>query len=247
MSTRSGRFWIKQTKRKPHTGPERAVLLCRQSITRAQSVSLADQEEQNQRYAAQQGYRVVAVHRSANVRGWQEDRADHEAILALARADEIDVLISYDVSRTARTVRMRRNFVHSLEELGVRVESSAQTFANTAQGRQLLSLFAESETSARSIRLADVWAHLRSHGRWNGIAPFGYRRQDRTLVIDEHEAPTVRRIYDWARAGKGTTWIANELVRLNVPTRKGGTWSQPHLARMLRNPAYCGGTLRRTS
>lgn len=240
MTARSSRFWVKVTKAE-HDGPDRAFLLCRQSITKAESISLDDQERQNRAYAERQGYNVVRVHHSPNVKGWQEEREDHDLLRALAAQGEIDVVVSYDVSRTARTVRILETLAHDLERRGVRLEFAQQEMANSPMGRQMLGMFAELETAHRSVRLRDTWQTLRRMGRWHGVSPYGYRRANRTIVPDEREADTARRILAMALAGQGTVAIRNALHADGTPTRHGGPWHESHLARMVRNPVYAGG------
>lgn len=236
----NGRFWIKPTRRE-HAGPDRAFLLCRQSLTRNQSISLDDQERHNRAYAEQQGYEVVRVHKSANVKGWREERADHDLLRQLAAGREIEVVVSYDVSRTARTVRILEVLAHDLERHGVRLEFAAQPFANTPQGRQMLGMFAELETAHRSVRLRDAWDTLRRMGRWHGAAPYGYRRAARAIAPEPSEDEIARRILRLPFAGLGSVAIRDLLTAEGVPTRTGAAWSESLISRMLRNPAYAGG------
>lgn len=238
--TTNGRFWVKQAKKRERTGPDRAFLLCRQSITRKQSISLDDQERHNAAYAEQQGYEVVAVRKSPNVKGWKEERADHDYLRTLAVEGEIDVVVSYDVSRTARTVRLLEVLAHDLERNGVRLEFSSQPFANTPQGRQMLGMFAELETAHRSVRLRDTWDTLRRMGRWHGKAPYGYRREDRTILPEPPEDEIARRILRLPFAGKGSVAIRDTLNAEGVPTRSGVPWDETMISRLLRNPAYAG-------
>ncbi len=236
---RDTRFWVKAKKR-THDGPDRAFILCRQSITKGDTLSLEDQERVARAYAERQGYAVVGVHHSPNTRGWQEERADHDLIRDLASRGEIETVLSYDVSRTARSLRILETLAEDLERCGVRLEFAAQEMANTNVGRQMIGMFAELETMHRSTRLRDSWLTRRRLGQWHGRAPYGYRRQDRTIVPDPVEADTARAIFARALDGWGVVRLRDWLIAEKIPTRHGGQWNESMLSRMLRNPVYCG-------
>lgn len=94
-------------------------------------------------------------------------------------------------------------------------------------------------------------------GKYIGsIAPYGYIRQKLpqekgyTLAIEPTESEIVRMIYEWYAFGMpqpdgsiqnvGRPAIAKHLIRLGIPTRKGGMWATSSITRMLQNPVYCG-------
>jgi DNA invertase Pin-like site-specific DNA recombinase len=228
----------------------RALIMCRQSITREASMSLSDQESHCQRYCETQRYAVIDVIRSPNVRGWTEDRKDHQLAKEYAAAKRIDVVVAYDVSRAARSVRLLEQFVHDLAKFDCRLELSSQPWANDSLGRQLLSVFAELETTQRRIRQEDGWEYRMSHGWWNGRAPFGYKvvRNERNqciLGINEDEWPIAERI--WRRRLEGASYyaIATELDDDPETRRVGAGWPTATIFSLLSNPTYLGHTHRR--
>lgn len=221
----------------------RALILTRQSRTVGDSVSLEDQEAHARKWAAEHDYLVVGAITMPNTRGWKEERADHAEARRLAAAREIDVVVAYDVSRAARSVRILEQFVHDLAKHGVRLELSNQPWANSTVGRQLLSVFAELETTQKRDRQSDLWSHLMlNRGRWHGGEPFGYVRAGGGIIPNPDEAPTVVAIYDLALSGIGSgRAIANELNRRGVPARSGGRWWGETVLKILRSPVYAGG------
>jgi DNA invertase Pin-like site-specific DNA recombinase len=60
-----------------------------------------------------------------------------------------------------------------------------------------------------------------NNGNWLGgkFLPYGYRREEKKLVIDEEEREVVRLIFNLYLTGNGTKKIANELNRQRIPTR----------------------------
>lgn len=57
--------------------------------------------------------------------------------------------------------------------------------------------------------------------RWvgGGFLPYGYRREEKKLVIEEEEAEVVKLIYEMYLEGNGSQKIANELNKRKIPTR----------------------------
>lgn len=241
--TTTGRFWIEKRDRpvKPEGAPDRAVILARQSISKVTSVSLEDQEIHGRRWSEQQGYTVVDVLRSPNIRGWQDDRRDHEAVLGLAVAGRIEVVVAYDTARAARTMRIMEQWAHELERLGVRLEFASAPMANTPMGRQMLTMLAEMETQQRSVRMQDLFADAMTRkGWWHGAVPYGYTRGDHTLGVDDDRADLVRGMFARAADGWGSARIAGWANDQGAVTTGGAPWDRDAVRTVLSNPAYLG-------
>src|SRR6266478_3700221 len=83
-----------------------------------------------------------------------------------------------------------------------------------------------------------------------GWVPIGYDRKDRTLVINEDEAKTVRTIFELFLKLKNVREVQAELARLKLTTKPypistgkvlgGLPFSRGHIYRILSNPLYVG-------
>jgi DNA invertase Pin-like site-specific DNA recombinase len=75
-----------------------------------------------------------------------------------------------------------------------------------------------------------------------GVAPFGYRYADnkKSIVVDEREARTVKRIFSLSQAGKSIRRIAGALDADGITTRRGKTWTKAAVHKILRNTFYTG-------
>lgn len=78
-------------------------------------------------------------------------------------------------------------------------------------------------------------------------APFGYdilkiSKKERTLVENPEQARILRMIFDWyTEDRKPTSWIANQLTEMGIPTKKNKErWSRQTIREMLFNAHYIG-------
>lgn len=73
------------------------------------------------------------------------------------------------------------------------------------------------------------------------VAPYGYERYKRTLIVNEAEAIIVKRIFNDYTSGKSTRQIADELNEENIP-RKDPTvaWKRTAVEYILSNEKYIG-------
>jgi site-specific DNA recombinase len=70
--------------------------------------------------------------------------------------------------------------------------------------------------------------------------PADGRKKDGRIEVIEELRPFARLIFESAIAGRSLRWIALELIRLGVPTVKGGTWTEAQVRAIIRNPLYAG-------
>ena len=73
-----------------------------------------------------------------------------------------------------------------------------------------------------------------------GQAPFGFRWQDGSLLIEEKEAATRRVAFELYVKMKSYSAVARELTSKGHPSRQGGKWSDVQVARVLQCPSAIG-------
>lgn len=140
-----------------------------------------------------------------------------------------------------------------------RVETSfvsvTQSFNTaTSMGRLTLNMllsFAQFEREVTAERIRDKIAASKKKGLWmGGSVPLGYQPDGRTLVIDETEAATIRKIYELYETHKTVRKVAERAHTLELRTRirkcpdgytKGGKpFARGHIYHILTNPIYAG-------
>jgi hypothetical protein len=112
----------------------------------------------------------------------------------------------------------------------------------------ILLSFAQFEREVIGERIRDKFAASRKKGMWmGGWPPLGYEVQDRRLVVVEHEAVLVRRIFDrLAKTGSALT-VAHELNAAGEVTKRrqcthggGKRWTKGAVYKVLANRVYLG-------
>lgn len=165
-----------------------------------------------------------------------------------AKDGKFDLIITREVSRFARNTVDTLQETRNLKKIGVEVyftEDNIWTF-NDEDGELKLTLMAtlaQNESKKTSTRVKAGMQIAFQNGVIMGTGNIlGYYKVDKNkIVVDDDQAEVVRFIFREYINGKGTTAIAKELARKNIPTSTGvGTWSPSYITRVLRNPFYCG-------
>ena len=157
----------------------------------------------------------------------------------------IDVVVVYKIDRLSRSLMDFARLVEVFDRNDVTFVSVTQSFnTTTSMGRLTLNIllsFAQFEREVTAERIRDKIAASRRKGMWmGGVPPYGYRVENRKLVIDEERAEHVRWIFTrFLQVGSGTE-LAHEVERRGLRTPKGNRMDKKYLYRMLNNRTYIG-------
>ena len=189
------------------------------------------------------------------ISGGTLERPAVQRLLADIDAGRVDRVIVYKVDRLTRSLADFAKLVERFDQAGASFVSVTQSFNTaTSMGRLTLNVllsFAQFEREVTAERIRDKIAASKKKGMWmGGVAPLGYGGKDRTLVVNEPEAETVRMIFDlYLRLGSIRQVLA-ELDRMGLRTKhrpglkgtaEGGTqFGRGRLQHLLTNPVYIG-------
>lgn len=226
--------------------------------------NLAGQIEGGRLYCSKKDYRIVKE-MPEDVRGASGSDSDlpmlNEAI-AMAARDEFDVFVCREVDRLSRDVGKMYLVKRDFEKADVAVEYYKYEFPNTPVGEYMEGQFAlaaqleaalTKERTVRARRLKVRGGSVLTHGN----PPFGFSiHKDgghTSLVVNEKEAATVRKVFDLytaderlsisgvARAMEGTPSCTDLRHNPSNPKkRKYGHWSAASISHILGNPVYIG-------
>ena len=180
--------------------------------------------------------RVVGIVMDDNKTGTDFERLS--PIKARIAHGEIDIFLAKDASRLGRNVLESLRFTAFLEAHGVEL-----VFESEAYNEELFPLIAWfNERRARddSQKIRRVLRHKMERGELVIKAPYGYRKVQNRLVVDEPASLAVREIFALFIQGHSQTETAARLQSTGLPSPSGGAWNAQHIGRILRHPAYTG-------
>ncbi|MFN3144776.1 MAG: recombinase family protein [Paracoccaceae bacterium] len=182
-----------------------------------------------------------------------------ERLLADIAAGRIGMVVVYKIDRLTRSLADFARLVERLDAASCSFVSVTQAF-NTASSMGRLTLnvllsFAQFEREVTAERIRDKIAASKKKGLWmGGVPPLGYDPhldpKVRSLVINDAEAQTVRRLYALydqlgclgavARAATAEGLRSKRHRFRTGREQGGGTLSRGQIYSLLRNPIYLG-------
>jgi site-specific DNA recombinase len=221
--------------------------------------SLHAQREACEAYVKSQiheGWTLIdTVYDDGGFSGGSMERPALKQLLADIASGQIDVVVVYKVDRLTRSLGDFARIVETFDAAGASFVSVTQAFNTTSSmGRLTLNVllsFAQFEREVTGERIRDKIAQSKAKGMWmGGTCPLGYDAKDRTLVINEAEATTVRMIYARYLKVGSVHLLRDELERQGVRSklhvsakgvvRGGNPFARGALFHLLQNRTYLG-------
>lgn len=224
------------------------AIYARQSVERADSISVPSQIEFCLRELGDREYRVYS---DRGFSGKNTDRPAFAAMMADVRCGLIRRVVVYKLDRISRSILDFSSMMETFEQYGVEFISTVEKFDTASpMGRAMLNIcivFAQLERETIQKRVADAYYSRSRKGLYmGGRVPFGFRLVPYTVngthtskyeaVPDEAEQVSL--IYTrYADPACSYADIASFLAR-NGLTKRGASWSRASLAALLKNPIY---------
>lgn len=211
--------------------------------------SLHAQREACEAYIASQrseGWVLVRDHYDdGGVSGGTLERMGLKRLMVDIEDGLVDVVVVYKIDRLSRSLADFAKLVEVFDRNGVTFVSVTQSFNTTTSMRRLtlniLLSFAQFEREVTAERIRDKVAASRRKGMWmGGVPPFGYRVENRKLLVDETAAAHVRWIFARFIEIGSCTVLAQEVEAKGLRTSRGNRIDKKYLYRMLSNRAYIG-------
>lgn len=217
-------------------------------ISRDDAADLAGVERQERLCrltAEQRGLDLVEVLTDNDLSAYRRmRRPGFERLVELLKSGTVQAVVAYHVDRLYRRLEDLARLVDVVEQTGAEIHTVAagDVDLSTASGRmiaRILGSVAQHESEHMAERVKAKKDELALQGRpAGGHAPFGYRWQNGTYVIEETEAAIVRSVAAQILAG---ATLADMVTRLEgTPTRQGGKWYESTVRQMVLRPALTG-------
>lgn len=179
------------------------------------------------------------------ISGGTLDRPGLQRLLADIEKGLVDVVVVYKIDRLSRSLMDFSKLVEVFDRHGVTFVSVTQSFnTTTSMGRLTLNIllsFAQFEREVTAERIRDKVAASRMKGIWmGGGVPYGYRVENRKLVINEEQAVHLRWVYQRFLEVGSATLIAREAAQRGMRTNAGKAIDKKFIHRLVDNPVYIG-------
>lgn len=187
--------------------------------------------------------------------GGNIERPALKRLLADIDAGKVDMVVVYKIDRLTRSLADFAKMVDLFDQHNVSFSAVTQQINSaTSMGRLMLNVllsFAQFEREVTSERIRDKIGAAKRKGMWmGGVPPLGYDVKDRLLIVNEQEAPLVRRIFEDMLTIGSPTQITAKLNTEGVTTkawktqngefRAGSRIDKKFIHRLLRNRIYLG-------
>lgn len=228
-----------------------AIIYARVSTSRQadEGISIESQIEQAERKAAELGVKVLRVYRDDGISGRTANRPAFQSAITFCGAYDVDYFLCWNTSRFARNKIDAASHKKLLESGGTKVVYvSVNIDSETDEGWFSESIFEiMDEHYSRQVSRDTRRSMLKNarDGYWNGgHVPYGYEAvavdgKRKRLQVVEHEASTVREMFNRYLGGDGCKLIAMNLNERGI-TYRGRPWSKNQVNSMLKNPVYAG-------
>lgn len=211
-----------------------------------------DKEEQDGSYELQKQYFTDLINANSNMElvgiygdkgksGLHADkRPGLQKLLQDSREGKIKLILTKSISRFARNMAECAEMIRELQSLGVNIifekENLNSQDTKCALALNIFAAIAEEESHSISQHALRAHEQYTMEGRPFGQISFGYKNGgDNKWIINEEEAPLVRKAFEMAAEGRNYTEIRKAMTEM-----AGYPWSQGRVKYLLTNVVYKG-------
>ncbi len=199
-----------------------------------------------QLYAEAKDWQIMEIYRLDGVSGKSVmDHPETKRMLADIKSGHITGLVFSKLARLARNTIELLQFSKFFQNHNADLISLSESIdTSTPAGRfffALISSLAEWEREEISARVqASVPIRAKLGKSLGGAAPFGYRWENKVLLIDEKEAPIRKLMHEIFLEQRRIKTTADILNKMGYRTRKNELFSDNTVNRLLRDPMAKG-------
>jgi len=194
---------------------------------------------------SQNNWQVFKIYSDAGYTGANTNRPALQELLSDLKKEKIDIVLVYKIDRLTRSPKDFYQLIEFFEQSKIDFISITERFdTSTPAGRLLRNImltFAQFERELTSERTKDKMLERAKKGMWNGgVPPFGYKRENKKLVLCPKEAEIIKSIFEKYIETKSLAKVYQFLKNQNIRNRQGNPFYKTVLSYLLRNPVFAG-------
>jgi len=213
-----------------------------------QETSIGDQRKAIERYAKENGYRIVGEYTDEGISGdATEKRLEFQRMIGDCSSGRFKIVLCWDQDRFGRFDPLEAGYwIKPMRDARVQLVTVSQGLVDWDDfaGRIVYSVTQEGKHAylrdlSRNVLRGKLEAAKR--GDWGGKAPIGYVIENKRLTLgDPAEVQLVKNIFTWYLAGDSIRGITRRLNELGKSTREGTAWIPSTIQHILKRVTYTG-------
>lgn len=220
-----------------------AVIYARYSCDNQTEQSIEGQLRVCEEYAQRNDIVIVETYIDRAMTGTNDNRPDFQRMIKDSAKKEWNYVLVYKLDRFSRNKYESVIHKKTLKDNGVKIISCMENIPDTPEGIILESLL-EGMNQYYSAELAQKvkrgMKELRLKGYFQGgYIPYGYKLENKKLVVNEEQAEIINYIYELYLQGKVVRTIIETLTSKGI-LNKGKPFNRNTIYSILKNEKYCG-------
>ena len=221
----------------------------------------SDSEDQLNSFMAQTRYyekafegseteQLVDIYADEGITGTREDKRDEfQRMIKDCRRGKIDRIYTKSISRFVRNTKDCLKNIRELKSLGITVFFEKENIDTAKLTDEMMitimgGLAQEESTSISQHMRWSVQKRMQNGMYKNATPPFGFKKVNGDLEVDENQMQIVRQMFEWYVSGYGLQAIADKLNSMNIQSGKQSVlWKADNVKYVLKNERYIGDAL----
>ena len=193
---------------------------------------------------------LISVYADEGITGTCMDkREEFQRMLKDCRRGKIDRIIAKSISRFARNTKECLTVLRELKSLGITVLFEKENIDTDNMTDEMMitimgGLAQEESTSISQNMRWSIQKRMKNGTYKNATPPFGFKKVNGDLEVDENQMQIVRQMFEWYVSGYGLQAIADKLNSMNIQSGKQSVlWKADNVKYVLKNERYIGDAL----